>query len=85
MFLTQGSNTHLIPTALAGRFFTTSGTWEAPKPTHHYINQVSSSIYLLAKTLDPTFLLKKKIKAVTFLSINQDIDTWIISAVYEFD
>ena len=30
IFLTQGSNPHLIAPALAGRFFTTSITWKAP-------------------------------------------------------
>ena len=29
MALTQGSNLRLMPPALAGRFFTTSTTWEA--------------------------------------------------------
>ena len=32
LFLTQGSNPFLPP-ALAGRFFTTSATWEAPVPS----------------------------------------------------
>ena len=32
LFLTQGSNPFLPP-ALAGRFFTTSTTWEAPVPS----------------------------------------------------
>ena len=29
IFLTQGPNLRLMPPALAGRFFTTSATWEA--------------------------------------------------------
>ena len=29
MFLTQGSNPRLLASALAGRFFTSSATWEA--------------------------------------------------------
>jgi len=31
VFLTQGSNPGLTSLALAGRFFTTSTTWEAPQ------------------------------------------------------
>ena len=35
IFLTQGSNLCLLmPPALAGRFFTTSTTWEAPLPPY---------------------------------------------------
>ena len=30
VFLTQGSNPQLMSSALAGRFFTTSATWETP-------------------------------------------------------
>ena len=39
IFLTQGSNPHLIMSpALAGRFFTTSATWEA---TLGYVQSLS--------------------------------------------
>ena len=38
IFLTQGSNLHLLMSpALAGEFFTTSITWEAPEYIYSYI------------------------------------------------
>ena len=37
IFLTQGSNPHLLCLALAGEFFTTSATWEAQVPVEYVL------------------------------------------------
>ena len=47
IFLTQGSNPHLLSPALAGGFFTTSTTWESPCVIYNCIKYDDINIYIL--------------------------------------
>ena len=50
IFPTQGSNSHLMFPALAGRFFTASTIWEAPKRGQFSSVQLLSHVQLSATT-----------------------------------
>ena len=59
IFLTQGSNPRLLSPALAGRFFTTSATWEAHIYMYVYTSRIAesyaNSVFILLRNCQTTF------------------------------